>query len=191
MAEVAKSFKDGSRTMPAIEYPGGDGIKFNVLDDNSGLVTAELLEEKIRPDADERKVLPADMFHMPAKVKLECIVSVSFKADTCRAMLSCKRVYFIKPLAAGQYKQLNELPEEPEGDAEYFLEVEELEHPAVEDEAAADAAAAATAGQQKRDGGGAAEHHTAAAAGGAAAATAGKQKRDGGGRAQKKAKTTK
>jgi hypothetical protein len=175
VSEVAQRFKDGSLTPPELEYAGGDGIKFNLLEDNSGLVATELFEEKIRPGRSSRKVLPPSYFHMPAKVKLECIVSVYFKADTCRGMVSCKRAFFIKPLAFGSYKQLNELPEEPESDAEFFLDPDELESAAV----AAEAEEAAA---------------TAAGNGGAAAAATGKQKqkRDGsggGGRAQKKAKT--
>ena len=65
--------------------------------------------------------MPPSSFHIPARVVLECIVSVVYKHDSFKGMLSCKKVRFVKKLADEDFTQLNEIGEIPDEEADFFI----------------------------------------------------------------------
>jgi hypothetical protein len=111
--ELALAYKNG-KSPPAIDGYG-DGFKFNIQPESGGLVSTTLVEARtLNP-------MPPSSFHIPAKVVLECIVSVVYKHDSFKGMLSCKKVRFVKKLADEDFTQLNEIGEIPDEEADYFM----------------------------------------------------------------------
>jgi len=112
-ADLADAYKKG-KSPPAIDGYG-DGFKFNIQPESGGLVSTTLVEARtLNP-------MPPSSFHIPAKVILECIVSVVYKHDSFKGMLSCKKVRFVKKLADEDFTQLNEIGEIPDEEADFFM----------------------------------------------------------------------
>jgi hypothetical protein len=61
------------------------------------------------------------MFLIPAEVILEVGISCVFSDTVVYSMATARKVTFVKKLNGGDFTQLNELPEEPDEDADDFF----------------------------------------------------------------------
>jgi hypothetical protein len=104
----------------AISYvPGigdcGEGIRHKLKPGEAGLVDTLLLEKK------SLKKMKPSMFSTPAEVILEVGISCVFSDNVFYGMATARKVTFVKKLNEGDFNQLNELPEEPDEDADDFF----------------------------------------------------------------------